>query len=213
MQSRDHRGRTHLIPARKGVAAGVKQGQVVTVINTHGSQVVDTWAFRADDIAEFMSVEHSRGAMLKVNPRIGDTLLSNKRRPMLTILEDTSGGVHDTLIAACDRYRYEQLGHVGHHDNCTDNLAAALAALGLAHSKTPSPLNLFMNIPIDGKGSISFDPPISTPGSYVRLRAEMDLVIAFSACPQDLVPVNGAACVPTDAHFRIDGPAGQASGH
>ncbi|WP_263496525.1 urea carboxylase-associated family protein, partial [Mesorhizobium sp. BR1-1-7] len=86
------------------------QGQVVTVINTHGSQVVDTWAFRADDMAEFMSMEHSRGAMLKVNPRAGDTLLSNKRRPMLTILEDTSGGVHDTLIAACDRYRYEQLG-------------------------------------------------------------------------------------------------------
>ncbi|MGN6765745.1 MAG: DUF1989 domain-containing protein [Rhizobiaceae bacterium] len=194
----------NLIPARKGVAARVGKGQVITVINTHGSQVVDTWAFRADDFSEFMSMEHSRGAMQKVNPGVGDTLRSNRRHPMLTIVDDTSGGVHDTLIAACDRYRYEQLGHVGHHDNCTENLDAALAVIGLTPSETPSPLNLFMNIPIDGKGSISFDAPVSTPGSYVSLRAEMDLVIVFSACPQDLVPVNGADCVPTDAHFRID---------
>ncbi|MDR0809246.1 MAG: urea carboxylase-associated family protein, partial [Gemmobacter sp.] len=116
----------HLIPARKGVAARAGRGQIISVINTHGSQVVDTWAFRADDLSEFMSMEHSRGAMLKVNPVIGDALRSNRRRPMLTLVEDTSGGIHDTMIAACDRYRYEQLGHVGHHDNCTDNLAAAL---------------------------------------------------------------------------------------
>lgn len=204
MNANDRPKGLQLIPARKGAAARVGKGQVVTVINTHGSQVVDTWAFRADDLSEFMSMEHSRGAMLKVNPGNGDTLRSNRRRPMLTIVEDTSGGVHDTLIAACDRYRYEQLGHVGHHDNCTDNLAAALAALGHEPPETPSPLNLFMNIPIDAEGSISFEAPVSTPGSHVSLRAEMDLIVVFSACPQDLVPVNGAACVPTDAHYRID---------
>ena len=193
----------HLIPARRGVAVRVKTGQIITVINTHGSQVVDTWAFSAADIAEFMSMEHSRGAMLRVNPRVGDTLRSNRRRPMLTLIEDTSGGVHDTLIAACDRYRYEQLGHVGHHDNCTNNLAQALADLGLVATETPSPLNLFMNIPVGNGQSLSFEPPVSQPGSYVSLRAEMDLVIAFSACPQDLVPINGTACIPTEAHFCI----------
>lgn len=200
-------GQVHVIPARKGVAARVAQGQVITVINTHGTQVVDTWAFCANDLAEFMSVEHSRGAMLKVNPQEGDTLRSNKRRPMLTLIRDTSGGVHDTLIAACDRYRYQQLGHVGHHDNCTDNLAAALRALGLTPPETPSPLNLFMNIPVGGDGSVSFEPPVSRPGSYVSMRAEMDLIVVFSACPQDLVPVNGADCIPTDAHYRIDNKA------
>ena len=193
----------HLIPARRGVAVRVKTGQIITVINTHGSQVVDTWAFSAADIAEFMSMEHSRGAMLRVNPRVGDTLRSNRRRPVLTLIEDTSGGVHDTLIAACDPYRYEKLGHVGHHDNCTDNLAQALADLGLVATETPSPLNLFMNIPIGDGQSLSFEPPVSQLGSYVSLRAEMDLVIAFSACPQDLVPINGTACIPTEAHFCI----------
>lgn len=207
MRENGRQGPVHVIPARRGVAARVAKGQVVTVINTHGSQVVDTWAFCADDIAEFMSMEHSRGAMLKVNPKVGDTLRSNKRRPMLTLVEDTSGGVHDTLIAACDRYRYEQLGHVGYHDNCTDNLKSALAALGLTPPEVPSPLNLFMNIPIDEQGAIAFEAPISKPGSYVSLRAEMDLIVAFSACPQDLVPVNGVACIPTDAHYRIDDPS------
>ncbi|HEY4192464.1 MAG TPA: urea carboxylase-associated family protein [Mesorhizobium sp.] len=197
-------GQLQLIPARKGVAVRVNRGQVVTVINTHGTQVVDSWAFCADDVAEFMSMEHSRGAMLKVNPQNGDTLRSNKRRPMLTLIQDNSGGVHDTLIAACDRYRYQQLGHVGHHDNCTDNLVAAMAPLGLKPPETPSPLNLFMNIPIGENGSVSFEAPVSKAGSYVSMRAEMDLIVAFSACPQDLVPVNGADCVPTDAHFRID---------
>jgi uncharacterized protein YcgI (DUF1989 family) len=200
-------GQVHVIPARKGVAARVAKGQVITVINTYGTQVVDTWAFCADDVAEFMSMEHSRGAMLKVNPQNGDTLRSNKRRPMLTLIQDTSGGVHDTLIAACDRYRYQQLGHVGHHDNCTDNLAAALGALGLTPPETPSPLNLFMNIPVGEDGSVSFEAPVSGPGSYVSMCAEMDLIVAFSACPQDLVPVNGADCIPTDAHYRIDDKA------
>jgi len=204
MNKNDQKGEVHVIPARKGVAARVRKGQVVTVMNTHGSQVVDTWAFCAADVTEFMSMEHSRGAMLKLNPKIGDTLRSNRRRPILTIVEDTSGGVHDTLIAACDRYRYEQLGHAGHHDNCTDNLAAALSALGLTPPETPSPLNLFMNIPVGEQGSIAFEAPVSEPGSYVSLLAEMDVVVAFSACPQDLVPVNGAACIPTDAHYRID---------
>jgi uncharacterized protein YcgI (DUF1989 family) len=102
------------------------------------------------------------------------------------------------LIAACDRYRYEGLGHVGYHDNCTDNLAAGLAELGLA-----PPLNLFMNIPVLDGGVIAFRPPVSTPGSYVTLRAVMDCVIAFSACPQDMVPINGTAMRPTEAHFEI----------
>lgn len=196
---------TTLIPARRGKAARVRQGQVVQVINTHGEQVVDTWAFSSADPGEFMSMEHSRAHILRIIPRIGDTMLSNQRRPMLTLTEDTAGGVHDTIIAACDRYRFELLGCDGYHDNCTDNLHAAMRELGLHAPETPSPFNLFMNIPVRADGTLSFEPPVSTPGSHVSLRAEMDLVIAFSACPQDILPINGAARRPTDAHFQILG--------
>ena len=191
------------IPARRGKAAHVNAGQSVKVINTHGRQVVDTWAFRRDDLTEFMSMEHSRTALARIMPEVGQSMVTNRRRPILTLVDDTSGGIHDTLLAACDRYRYELLGCEGYHDNCTDNLAAALAALGMTPPETPSPWNLFMNIPVSADGSVGFEPPVCQPGDYVTLRAEMDCIVAFSACPQDMVPINGADCVPTEAHFQI----------
>lgn len=192
-----------IIPARRGMAALVAQGQSIKVINTSGQQVVDTWAFSRANLNEFMSMEHSRAGMQRLIPAVGDALLTNHRRPILTLHEDTSGGIHDTLMAACDVFRYQGLGCTEYHDNCTDNLAQAMHDLGLAPPETPSPLNLFMNIPWSADGGLSFQPPVSTPGSYVVLRAETDLVIAFSACPQDILPINGLARQPTEAHFVI----------
>lgn len=191
------------IPARHGKAAFLAAGQSVQVINTHGEQVVDTWAFNRRDLNEFMSMEHTRAGLCRLIPLAGDALLSNHRRPILTLTDDTAGGIHDTLMAACDRYRFEGLGVVGPHDNCTDNLAQALAELGLKPPETPSPFNLFMNIPWTEAGGLSFDPPVSTPGCHVTLRAEMDVVVAFSACPQDILPINGRARRPTEAHFVV----------
>ena len=191
------------IPARQGKAVRVRKGQTVKVFNTRGQQVVDTWAFNADDLREFMSMEHSRVAIGRIIPGIGDTLVTNKRRGILTLTEDTSGGGHDTLFAACDRWRYELLGCKENHDNCTDNLAAGLRALGLVPPETPAPLNLFMNIPVIDGNRVEMRPPVSTPSSYVALRTEMDCIVAFSACPQDLLPINGLAMQPTEAHFEV----------
>jgi uncharacterized protein len=191
------------IPARKGKAVRVRKGQRIKVVNTRGQQVVDTWAFNAEDLHELMSMEHSRVAIGHIIPAIGDALVTNRRRPILTLVEDTSGGIHDTLFAACDRWRYEQLGCTEHHDNCTDNLAAGLATLGLTPHETPAPLNLFMNIPVVDGNRVEVRPPVSTPGTYVTLRAEMNCIVAFSACPQDMLPVNGLAMSPTEAHFEV----------
>jgi uncharacterized protein len=192
------------IPARRGKAARVRAGQHVRVINTHGAQVVDAWAFSAADPTEWMAMEASRAWFLKLRPAVGDAFLTNRRRPILALIEDTSGGSHDTLMAACDQQRYGLLGVTGHHDNCRDNLHAALAELGISVPATPSPLNLFMNIPWTPDGTLSWAEPISTPGSYVRLRAEMDLVVAFSACPQDILPINGRTGRTTEAHFAVE---------
>jgi uncharacterized protein len=191
------------IPARRGKAARLRQGEIVKIVNTKGQQVVDTWAFDDADPREFMSMEHSRVAIGRIIPALGDTLVTNRRRAILRVVEDTSGGVHDTLFAACDRWRYELLGCAGYHDNCTDNLAAALAELGLTPPEIPAPLNLFMNIPVIDGNRVEVHPPVSTPGSYVALRAEINCVVAFSACPQDMLPVNGATMRPTEAHFEI----------
>ncbi len=191
------------IPARRGKTVPLKRGQHIKVINTHGQQVVDTWAFNSAALSECMSMEHTRTALSRIHMHIGDSLVTNQRRPILTLVEDTSPGVHDTLIAACDRYRYALLGCTTYHDNCTDNLAAALAELRLQTPETPSPWNLFMNIPVQADGSLSFEPPVCKPEDYVLLRAELDCVVAFSACPQDMVPINGVACRPTEVHIEL----------
>lgn len=129
------------------------------------------------------------------------------------------------LISACDLYRYykwlpELEKEGGYHDNCSDNLHTALQEAlagatndvdGLNLSKivaglkghTPDPLNLFMNIPWrdDKVGEIDWEVPASKPGDYVELEAQRDLVVAMSACPQDVVKINAGN--PVEAHFEV----------
>jgi len=82
-------------------------------------------------------MEHTHTALGRLIPRVGDTMVSNMRRPMLTIEADTSPGVHDTLIASCDPERYRQLGFEGRHDSCHDNFQTALLDLGLPSRPLP----------------------------------------------------------------------------
>jgi len=192
-----------LIPARSGRAIHAARGTAIEVINTHGTQVVDFWALCPPDLYEQLSMEHTRTAIRRLIPRVGDTLVSSLRRPLLTVIADTSPGIHDTLIASCDQERYRQLGFDGKHDNCRDNFEAALADLGLAPRPLPAPFNLFMNVPWTEDGSLRFEPPVSRPGDLIRFRVETDLVVIMSACPQDLTPVNGADQRPVDVHFRL----------
>ena len=191
------------VPARKGRAVRLSRGQSIKIINTHGHQVCDTWAFSADDPHEFMSMEHTRPTIEKIFPTKGDNLYSNRRRPILFFAEDTSPGIHDTIIAACDDYRYGLLGCAEYHDNCTDNLIAAMRAIHAPLPEVPQPLNLWMNIPVSPEGRISWRQPLSKPGDYVVLRAEMDVVVAMSACPQDILPINSGK--PVEMHYEVLG--------
>lgn len=191
------------LPARKGIATPLGLGQRIRIVNTHGSQVVDCWAFNREDVKEFMSMEHCRVELGRAVPRIGDAMVTNKRRPILTLLEDTSPGVHDTTLAACDIYRYQRLGARAYHDNCTDNLVAALTSLGLVPPEIPCPFNIWENSRVRPDFTQVIEPPLSKPGDHVTLRAEMDAIVVLSACPQDMVPTNGAGCQPTEAHYRI----------
>jgi uncharacterized protein len=199
-------GQLYTVPARNGRAVRLKKGQTIRIINTHGSQVCDTWAFNADDLTEFMSMEHVRAWIDSLIPQAGDPLVTNHRRPILTLVADTSPGVHDTLIAPCDLSRYRTLGVSIYHDNCADNLRMAMKAIGLRTGEVPCALNLWMNIPVSqkaGKGyGIDWLPPVSKAGDHVDLRAEMDCIVAMSACPQDIVAIN--AHNPVDVHFIVD---------
>jgi uncharacterized protein YcgI (DUF1989 family) len=196
-----HKHELSTVPARRGRAVRLRRGQSIRIVNTHGHQVCDTWAFSAEDPHEFMSMEHTRPTLGKIFPTKGDNLYSNRRRPILFFAEDTSPGLHDTLIAACDDYRYGLLGCKDYHDNCTDNLAAAMRAIHAPLPETPQPLNLWMNIPVGPDGKIEWREPVSKPGDYVVLRAEMDVVVAMSACPQDILPINGGS--PVEINYQV----------
>src|SRR6185369_6133034 len=82
------------IPARRGTAARARRGQHVRIVNTHGTQVVDTWAFSAEDVTEWMAMEASRAWFLRLAAAVGDAFVTNRRRPILTLVEDTSGCAH-----------------------------------------------------------------------------------------------------------------------
>ena len=190
-----------LIPARQAVAVRVPRGAPLRVVNTFGQQVVDTWAFV--DAAEWMSMEHSRLHIGRVNPRVGDTFVTTRRRAVLT---PGRGHLRWRPRHAAGRLRPLALraARCAGHDNCTDNLHAALASVGLAVPCTPSPLNLFENAP-PARRRRDRDPAAGLhAGSHVTLRAELDALVVLSACPQDLAPTNGPG--PRDAHYELEEP-------
>lgn len=189
------------IPARHAKAAFVKRRQHIKVINTHGTQVVDCWALNADNMTEFMSMEHCRVSLESVIPRKGNTMVTNRRRPILKIIDDSASGTHDTLLAACDRYRYELLGCNEYHRNCTDNFWEAMVEVRCKPVELPSPFNLWQNTPVEPDGKIKPNPPVTKKGDYIVLRAEMDLVVCLSACPQDITSICGNK--PRNAHFEV----------
>ena len=193
------------VPARCGVAVKVAQGQTIEVQNTHGTQVCDFWALCEPDLKEFLSMAHTRTSLESIFPKTGERIVSNIRRPMFEITEDTSPGVHDTLMSCCDSNRYRILGCEGYHDNCTDNLRMALMAIGLEAPSIPDPFNLWMNIPVAKDGATAFEPTVSKPTDYIRMKALCDVIAVMSACPQDMNPINGIGCDPTEVHFRVIG--------
>lgn len=179
------------VPAREGRGVRVAAGQRFRVIDVEGGQVADTFAFRADDVSEYHSAEHTRAVVSRLFPRVGEHFVTNHRRPILTLVEDRSPGIHDMLCAACDPERYTGLGVEGWHASCQENLRRAMGELGVPDVEVPQPINLFMNIPVREGGELGWEPAPTAAGDSVMLRAEMDCYVVVSACPQDIVPING----------------------
>jgi uncharacterized protein YcgI (DUF1989 family) len=179
---------------------------------------------------EYLSLPHTRASTHRLVPEVNDTLLSNLRTPIMTLIEDTTPGAHDTLTAACDAAFYAELGvdKPEEHGSCAVNLVLALKELnettGLKGTKAvgsditvniaPTPLHLFMNAPLDldvnakseGSGAkgvkLSVEEPKGKKRSYVRFRAERDIVVVLSACPMDVGKQNGGKCMA--ANFMVE---------
>ena len=196
-------GRRITIPARCGIAIRLLKGQVLRIVNPSGHQVCDFFAFAAENLTEHLSMAHLHTSLGSIFPVVGDALVSNLRSPMLTITEDTSPCVHDTVIACCDHARYRELGCNDYHDNCADNLRMSLMAIGLKAPLIPAPFNIWMNVPVAADGSTSFQPPVSRAGDQISMRAEKGIIAVMSACPQDVTPVNGEGVAPGHLEFSV----------
>jgi uncharacterized protein len=182
-----------VIPAGEPWMGVVCKGQYLRIVDLEGNQAVDTLFYNASNTEERYSAQDTIRAQGKLYLTTGSRLLSNEGNVMLTITADTCGR-HDTLGGACSaesntvRYALEKR----HMHSCRDNFLMALARAdsGLSKRDLPSNINFFMNVPVTPGGDLTFADGISGADRYVEMRADMDVIVLISNCPQLNNPCN-----------------------
>lgn len=189
------------IAPRSGTAFRIAHGQILKVIDPQGEQVSDLLAYNAHDTREAISNGRTFDYEQTICLSTGNRLWSNRSNPMFEIIEDKVGR-HDFLLTPCSEATFRRF-HADKpvHRGCFGNLAEALARYGIAPSDIPCAFNIFMNVPVDGRsGRLRIVPPISKPGDFIRLRAQMDLIIGLTACPA--YSSSGGSCKPI--HYAVE---------
>lgn len=184
-----------LIPPYEGRSVLVRKGEHLCIIDVEGKQVGDFVCFNYDDPGEHVSPAHMRASLSSIRLKVGDYLYSNRRKPLMKLVKDTVGR-HDFFFPACDYYRYKVDFNLEDHPNCHDNLVQALEKYHIRPGILPDVINWFMNNVLDENGDYEIHEPLSKPGDFVELKALTDVVVAVSACSQDLAPVNGWKVTP-----------------
>ena len=194
----------YLIPAREGQAFELNQGARIVIRDSEGHQCVDTWAFVADDVSEYLSASHTRTHVDRLFPIVGEEFVTNRRRPILRFEEDSSPGRHDMLFAACDAPRFAQLGVEGWHGSCEENLLTAMREAGHPEVVVPQSLNLFMSTTVHPDDTIEWDPILDSPGDSVTFTALLPCIVVISACPQDITTLNDKNPTPVGVEVHGD---------
>ena len=199
-----------VIPPRGKHSRVVYKGQVIRITDLEGKQVPDFLCFDLKDpLINKLSVENT----LLINGNIylttGHTLYSTKCEPMFKIIADTVGR-HDLICGSCSEYSNALRYGVRGTPSCRTNFQNALAPYNIPLSAIPYSFNIFMNCPVEPDGKIAIKEPISNPGDYIELQAEMDCIIAISDCPQERNPCN--AYKPTSIGFLLYEPNPQPVG-
>ncbi len=189
--------------AGHGAAVPVRAKDDVTVVNVSGTQVVDFWCLPDSSPQEYLSLEHCREVLGKIYFAPGDVLVSDLYVPIFDYVSDTTGGLHDTLIAPCNPEMYRKFGRGGDHPSCAGNFWTAVRAAGLAIPFVPSPWNLFMRARVKEDGAIEYARPPYIPDGRVTLRMRRDATIIVSACPDDCYPTNGGDGSPRDFTIEV----------
>ena len=198
-----------VVPAGEPWLKALRRGQTLRILDLEGNQAVDTLFYSLEHpTVERYSAIDTLQAQGNVYLTTGTQLMSNEGHVMLTITADTCGR-HDTLGGACaaesNQVRYGLETKPMH--SCRDSFLRALADsdYGLSKRDLASNINFFMNVPLTPEGGLTFEDGISDAGKYVEMRAEMDVLVLVSNCPQLNNPCN--AYNPTPVEIIIWDPA------
>ncbi len=176
----------HHLQPQTGIGLTIKKGQLLKIIDPQGEQVSDLTAFALGDIAEWLSSGRTIDYANKIYLTTGNTLYSNRSRPMLSIVEDTVGR-HDFLLTPCSPETFKIIyDNHEYHPSCFENLHTNLAQFGITPDMIPTTLNVFMNVVVLENGELRIDPPPSKAGDYIVFRAEMDLILGITACSAEM---------------------------
>ncbi|QGU87623.1 urea amidolyase associated protein UAAP2 [Erwinia sorbitola] len=183
----------HIIPAGEPFLFEVKKGQTLRLHDLEGNQAVDTLFYRAASPRERYDAQRTLRRQNNAYLTSGSVLYSNLGNPLLTIVADTCGR-HDTLGGACaqesNTVRYSADTRYMH--SCRDNFLCACLHDGRLNKRDiTANINFFMNVPVTPEGGLTFEDGISAAGKYVELRAECDVIVLISNCPQLNNPCNG----------------------
>jgi uncharacterized protein YcgI (DUF1989 family) len=179
-----------VIPPRGGTAFKMAAGQVCRVTDLEGKQVADFLCFNLHDFVDKLSVENTQLLNGTLFVTTGHHLYSTKATQLMTIVADTCG-LHDLISGSCSEYTNAFRYGVRGTPNCRSNFERVLAPYGITLDAIPYSFNIFMNTPISSEGRTGIQEPKSKPGDYIDLRANVDLLIAISNCPQERNPCNG----------------------
>ena len=171
----------------------VREGQYFRIVDLHGNQAVDTLFYNAHDYSDRYSAQDTIREQRNIYLTTGSKLVSSGGNVLMTVVADTCGR-HDTLGGACAnesnmvRYAIEKR----HMHACRSSFLKAIAEWdhGMTKRDITSNINFFMNVPVTPAGKLTFEDGISEPGKYVELRAEMDVLVLISNCPQLNNPCN-----------------------
>jgi uncharacterized protein len=171
-----------IIEKQTGAAFKLQKGQKLKVIDPQGEQVSDMVLFNAEDPREKISSGKTLDFEESILITKGNWLWSNRSNKMMKILEDTNGR-NDFLLAPCSPETFKIMyNNPEYHPSCFENLYTNLAPFEIEPDDVPTAFNIFMNVQFDEKGKLSVDPPLSKSGDYVLFEAEMDLIVALTAC-------------------------------
>jgi uncharacterized protein len=182
-----------IVESGAGFSKTLKKGEHFRIVDLEGNQAVDTLFYNAHDPSDRYSAVDTVREQGSIYLSTGTALLSSEGNTLLTIVADTCGR-HDTLGGACaaesNQVRYALEKKYMH--SCRDTFLLTLACCTSDMNKRdlPANVNFFMNVPVTPEGKLTFEDGLSAPGRYVELRAEMDVRVLISNCPQLNNPCN-----------------------